>query len=94
MGIVVVSLSRREVLVEAFGSEFVIKRIDDITADIEEKEKWVIISAVEGLSGQIILLGVQAKDGPPLEDTVHQVLLRIGAEKQALKASQIHNLEG
>ena len=90
LAVIVVSLSRREILVEAFGNEFVTKRIDEITADIEEKEKWVVISAVEGLSGQIILLGVQAKDAPPFDETLNQVLLRIGTEKHGSSRRQLN----
>ena len=90
LGVVVISLSKREILVEAFGSDFVIKRIDEITADIETKESaWVIITAVDGLAGQIAVLG-RAESGKSLADKIHQVLLRIGAEKHGSSRRQLN----
>ena len=89
LGVIVVSLSKREVLVEAFGSEFVIKRIDDITADIEAKEKWVIISAVAGLAGQIILLGIE-EEGHPLDKVMNDVVMRISTEKHGSSKRQLN----
>lgn len=93
LGVVVVSLSRREILVEAYGSDFVTNRISDITADFEEKEDWVKITAVDGLAGQIIMLGVKP-EGRELTDLMHQALLRVSAEKHASSKRQLNLKSG
>ena len=93
LGVIVVSLSRREILVEAFGSDFVTGRISDITADFEEKEHWIKITAVSGLAGQIIILGV-LPEGKTFVDIMQQVLLRIGAEKHGSSRRQLNLKSG